>query len=417
MHWRLVILGRWGERVLAQWWQWVCDAPMRLIVTARLAFRWFARPPSRRILLVANNELMARWLRMTIDLIRSDSRLRFTVTTDKPCVQTELERIASIVGVDTESYERARMKAWDLLMCADHLVGEPFHPRLPVVHVGHCSTASKRVYGRFYQYNRQANVRPSGRPRYTRCFVASQMARHLAVRECPELDGVVTAVGDPQTDLVLAMTARRQAIRQAFGYGPNETVVLMLSTWGPCCLMAQMGPGLLEQAERLGHRYRFIFSTHPNHWRGPQAELEPWGAYLEAHAPLGCRVIKPDDDTLAALVAADLALTDHGSLAMNFAILDKPMAVVPVAPEGIVERTLAAVFQRILPRLESPDELETLLAELPRRFPHRKVRRIVRLFNSFPGQASERICEAIYTVLQLPPTPVRSGGLSESDVD
>jgi hypothetical protein len=248
-------------------------------------------------------------------------------------------------------------------------------------------------------------VRPNGKPRYACRFVASDELRDQALAACPQLEGTIKVVGDLQTDRLLARCAQRDAIRSRMGFEQQDRVALILSSWGPDSVLEQMGEQLVEKIVSQGDHaqggFRFIFSTHPNHWRGAHSEKHPLGEYLMQHLPDHVYVVQPDEDTLDAIVAADVALTDHGSMATNIAMLGKPLGVVAVNPKTLAPGSISEQFQQLLPRFQVGDSLSQFLEALPDQCPIEEMKSIVEKFVSYPGEAKQRIRTEIYKLLKL----------------
>lgn len=367
----------------------------------QLWLRRTLKPRRKQILLIAANELMAKWLGYTVSVLRDDPRLNFTITTQGPADEGLLDRCARIVDVKSLPYEQASLRPYDLAICADHILGEPFHPGIPTVNVGHCTTASKNVDGRLYPFSSNYNIRPSGIPRYACRFVPSERVRQQALDECSQLKNILAVVGDLQTDHMLAMVEHREQIRSDMGFESSDKVALILSSWGSDSIMEQMGKEIVAQASELHDRFKFIFSTHPNHWRGSHAANHPWGQYLADHQPTGSHIVQPDSDTLPALVASDMAITDHGSMATNYAILKKPLGVVAIESETLTNGSIGQAFQQTLPRIRPNDSLGDFLDQLADSCPIDEMYDIAHRFIPHAGEAADRTRKTIYDLLDI----------------
>ena len=117
----------------------------------------------------------------------------------------------------------------------------------------------------------------------------------------------------------------------------------------------------------------------------------------------GFVVVQPDTDWAPYMVASDIALTDHTSLAVNYALLNKPMLYVSVPDASLVKGAPVHELSEILPRLEGVDKLEEGLLTAFSEFPREQVAKIARECNSYPGEAADRIKKEIYGVLKLAP--------------
>ncbi len=400
MRWRLKLMLRRINTALRQSRDAVLSLPMRLSVRTHQLLTANRAGRAKRVLLLAANELMARWLIMQIHDLRDDRRIAFTFAVDDPDVASPLNQFCRDTNLPSIAFAQARLRDWDLALTADHH-HQHLHPAIPLVYTGHGTTASKIVDGRIYQYSPTFILREDGEPRYARFFVASETARDTATRECPQLAGRIEIVGDVQGDQLLTRSEQRGEIRHRLGLKPEDKVVLIMSTWGPASLMESMGPAIIEAAKPLAGDYRFLFSTHPNHWRGDSPAARQWREEMIPAIQRFASIITPEDDSLDALVAADMAISDHTSLASTYAMLGKPLAMIPIAEGKVAPGTVAARLHEAVPHLSDAGALAALLLNLPAQHQGEEIARILSTLNSKPGLATRNIAEVVRQMLAL----------------
>lgn len=105
------------------------------------------------------------------------------------------------------------------------------------------------------------------------------------------------------------------------------------------------------------------------------------------------------------MIASDIVLTDHTSLALHGALLGRPFVFCPVPDELVEAGTVIRRIRDISPTLR-PDasDLRQVLLEAGNSYPFDKLREIASQINSFPHQAADRMREEIYEQLRLAPS-------------
>ncbi|MFC3452653.1 hypothetical protein [Amycolatopsis speibonae] len=173
---------------------------------------------------------------------------------------------------------------------------------------------------------------------------------------CPASEGRTEIVGDPTLARLLASLGLRDRYREAFGT-KGRTLVVLTSTWRRDSLLGkwQSLPSRL-MAELPADLYQVCLAVHPNVWSfyGPAQILWWFSSALDA----GLLLLPPDSGWQAALIAADQVITDHGSLGLFAAALDKPILHTGASAEIVVGTP--------------PDELLSETSELDRNTPLRE---------------------------------------------
>ena len=200
---------------------------------------------------------------------------------------------------------------------------------------------------------------------------------------------------------MLTLNDRRTDVRQSLGYSKDEFVVLLMGTWKSDSMMESAGRELMAEAIKLRERFRFIFSTHPLHWSGEYAKQHPWGQFLSDHEQPGIAVLRPDDDWERAAVAADLAISDHSSVGVKFALLKKPLLFLEAARWSTRARNICARLDHALPHLCGTAAPDLTIDTARKNYPIESLAKIADEINSYPRQAAQRIQSEIYQLLDL----------------
>ncbi|WP_433532157.1 hypothetical protein ACQPYA_08965 [Micromonospora sp. CA-263727] len=153
-------------------------------------------------------------------------------------------------------------------------------------------------------------------------------AAHLArlARLCPPAASRGVVVGDPALARMRGSRFRSGQLRAAFG-ARDKRLVVLASTFGPDSAFGRL-PDLPERL--VGglpvDEYQVVVVLHPGVW----AAHGPWQvrSWLEQAAAYGVQVVTPHEGWQAALLAASVVISDHGSLALYAAALDKPVVLV-----------------------------------------------------------------------------------------
>ena len=373
-----------------------------LLTRAGLACRWSAR---RDILLCCSDPLMVRYLARFWELFQDDPRLRFHVVFLPP---SSFERPASDwetmrrgLPMTEVSVDWAYARAWDLVVCADHCFGNA-RRRSKSLFIGH-GTHNKSSDGGVTTYTYgPAAFAGRGRPAYRRVFEDREADRDRAVQVNPVWKDIIAVVGSLEKDDLLAQAGRRDEFRRDLGYGPQDTVVFIVSTWGEHCLWRVMGDDLLDEARRLQGQFRFILSAHPHEYRPRPQGQRVWGEYLRSQRDYGFAVREPSQPWIPYVVASDIVLSDFGSLAEYAALLRKPIVLTPVPEELIWKGSITWEIRRFAPILEDASMLGRCLVKARDDYPVGRLLDLARAIHPLAGQASTRIRREVYGLLKIP---------------
>lgn len=378
-------------------------------------YRWLLRglwavqrPPrnpqrGRRVLLCAETEMMASYANAAAQLV-ADEPLVETYFTQAPSAgmsSEALRPLAEQLGHRYVPYWKARMQWWDLIVFPEYRAADRFHPDAPKVLVNHFLGGGKMINGKEYRFERE--LVHMGRPMFRKIFDASYASRERAIAADPKLAEQIVVVGDLRSDEMFKLVDRREEIRRELGFQPDDTVVLVQSTWGPQSIMERWGPELLDEALKIqdGTEFRFIASTHPLHWSGRRVAEHPWGEHLLSLQPRGLRVVRPEDDWGVSMVASDMVISDNTSLAATYCQLGKPLMFIDGLEDFVPEGSTVGKLYEISPHLASADDLHRTLCQVQDDYPYEQLRHIAYGVNAYPGEAEKKIRAELMEELEL----------------
>jgi hypothetical protein len=150
-------------------------------------------------------------------------------------------------------------------------------------------------------------------------------------------------------------------------------------------------------------QFHFTLSAHPREYSDEFKNEPRSGAYVESQREEGFRVRDPSEDWLPYILACDVIVADHTSLVLNGVMLGKPVVLVPVADDLIMEGSARWRLREISPIIaEDASNLRECLLRALHDYPFDEQRKLAADINSYPGQSAERVLEEIYSLLKLP---------------
>ncbi|WP_406692841.1 hypothetical protein REH65_14695 [Saccharopolyspora sp. ID03-671] len=167
-------------------------------------------------------------------------------------------------------------------------------------------------------------------------------------RQCPEAVPRAAVIGDPCFARLRASLPLREHYRRALGAG-DRRLVLLASTWGPESLFARRGD-LAKQLVTEFPDAQVALALHPNVWtRYERLQLETW---LSTARSRGLVLLPRIRAWQAALVAADVVVSDHGSLAHYAACLGKPLLLGAFGDAEVAPKSPMALLGERAARLD-----------------------------------------------------------------
>jgi hypothetical protein len=206
--------------------------------------------------------------------------------------------------------------------------------------------------------------------------------------------------GDPCLDRILSSLHRRVRYRTALGATAKQVVVVN-STWGPASLLGT-NPVLPERllAELPLDEYRVALVLHPNVWtRHGDAEVRRW---LADALDAGLVLIPPDEGWRAALIAADVVISDHGSVTCYAAALGAPVLIAADGGAEVVPGSPMETLLTALPRLRPAEPLAVQLKHLLDNHDSERVTALTKPVFARRHESMTRLRTTLYHQLRLP---------------
>lgn len=362
------------------------------------------RPGAKRVLFVAHNQMMAKYLSDTAKLIAGDPRVELFVTSPLKGRKVvtpyfDLDKFTYV------GYRRSRLQRWDLAVFAEHASVDKYHPDTVRLYTSHgIPSGARTVNGQEYGYGYYATD-SNGLPAYAALIEQSELNKRRVAGFAPELAERIAVVGDLRIEALLKLNERRLELRREFGFGDDETVCLFMSSWQDHSLLPTVGKGLIDEAAELASEgvYKFIIASHPNLWSVHSRTNAPWDDYLRSQRERGFTVIEPTEEWEKHLVAADVAIADATSLALTFAILARPVIMVDL-PEGIfTPGSLGDHLQLASIPLSGGRGLRGAIDEAHRRASDDALTELSTKIYSYPGEGVIRTRRLLYSLLELEP--------------
>ncbi|GAB3694861.1 hypothetical protein [Nocardiopsis oceani] len=225
---------------------------------------------------------------------------------------------------------------------------------------------------------------------------------------CPDALPLAFLAGDPCYDRLLASAPRRLNYRDHLGLRPGQKLITVNSTWKTDSLFGSHPSLVPRLLARLPYdEYRLALVLHPNVWSShSERQIEAW---LDEALRSGLLLIPPDEGWRAAVTAADLVLSDHGSVSVYAAALGRPVLLSPggrdaVDPDSALGRLYDAA-QPFDPHAPFPPQFHQ--AEKLRDHTHETARAWV---SSAPEQSLDLIRAEAYRIMGVDP-PARTPAL------
>lgn len=355
----------------------------------RTANRWDTVRPLRRVLVVVRSPAAFDRLDDIVPLLLHDLRLDVWFTVDPgSSFSGRLRERLSTAGALLVPWQEVDQHQFDLIIAASEN-SDFSRLRGPIVLFPHGAGYHRRS-PRHPEW-------PSGL-RKTALIQHDQVLPHSIVvaddaqveimrSVDPRLASHALVAGDPCLDRLRASMPHRNLHRRTY-QADDRHLVLVCSTWGPNSLYGQR-PDLAEQlvTSLPADEYRVVLTLHPNVWeRHGSLQLTAW---LRRATSSGLVVTAPTGDWRSAMLAADVVISDHGSLTCYAAAIGLPTLVAADGGDEVIPGSPMAELLGRLPRLTDDPRQEltgTLLA--PTR--------------SSSPPATDTLAEHLYTVLGLP---------------
>lgn len=274
--------------------------------------------------------------------------------------------------------------------------------RRPLVLMSHGSTSIRsRIAHETAEHGlTPAKLMRNGEVLPARLVLATDDEVRTLAGACPEALPAATVAGDPCFDRISASAPFRDRYREALGADPGQRVVFASSTWSRHGLFGSDPTFFSRLADDLADGHHVVVAAlHPFVWDayGRRQVLSWLGPARER----GLVVLPPEEGWRAAIVAADVMLTDHGSVGQYAAASGvRTMMSVRALPDvrpGTAADLLSRVAAPLYPDFPLRSQLERVLAAP---VDPRSVELAARITGR-PGQALSILRQEFYGVLGL----------------
>lgn len=371
------------------------------------AEQWTTRTGCKTVLVVVHTVTTGQRLADVVRLLECDLRIQAIFTAAPDVFSNGVADLLRDLGGVVISWDQATRMVFDLALAAAYgSVRELHAPLIVLPHgAGYNKLAVRRSIGGAVAGRGVYGLDPqnliSGGSVVPTAIVLSHKA-DLAVlgRQCPEALPVAEVVGDPCYDRILVSYPRRALYRDALGAAGTQKLVVIASTWGSRSLFGQ-AIDLLDQmlAELSPDEYRIIALMHPNVWfgHGPR-QVRAW---LTSAVSRGLGLVPPSSDWPSALIAADVIVGDHGSVAVYGAAARTPVILTGFPRDDVSPESASALLAASAPRLRADRPLAAQLADAQASHHAQAFELVAARITSEPGRFSQNMRRLMYRVLRL----------------
>ncbi|MCO1574459.1 hypothetical protein M8C13_01640 [Crossiella sp. SN42] len=364
---------------------------------------WSTVDTPRAVLIVVRNLTSLVRLLDVIPALASDKRLTFRFTLDVGSAFTAgLRQQLDRFNITLHNWDEVVGLKFDLVLAA-HVNPSLAALKGRLVVVPHGVGYNRRLPRRTKELNAPVGLSRRELSTEDGVFPAAiglsheRQYRHL--RRClPAAADRAEVIGDPTWDRIRASTTRRAAYRRALGVRPDQRLILVSSTWGRNSLLGRQ-QDVAEQllAQLPLDEYRVALVLHPNIWdfHGVTTVLTWFRDALDS----GLLLIRPEDSWQAAVVAADIGVGDHGSVAFYTAALGCPFLTVSRGFEDLTASSVTRQLMRRAPRLQMSEPLRSQIDEAS---PLAALTEITARALGHEGKSMTLLRQLFYRLLQLP---------------
>lgn len=310
-------------------------------------------------------------------------------------LEENLRKCCREAGLEVIQPAAVPWRRWDLCLVTDHCFPDTlFDDRVPISFYYHGLCSAKRHQGENYKYSVRNTHDRFGRLKYAAFIEAGPFQAAYAAEANPDLAKVLEVAGDPFIDDFLRLDEERRELRESLGLKSDETLVLIQSTWGESSLDALYGDDLYRQSRELAHErgWHIVLSTHPSQWVDGGVERNRSEYFLGLESP-SFKVLRPGEDRLPWLAAADLCISDVTSQSLLFALSGRPLLFVDVPATALDPKAELAVLMSQGPRWDGSYPIGRLIDEVLDSAPNRDRQEFLEALCAYRGASSLRFAE------------------------
>lgn len=371
------------------------------------AGRWSTRRIDRRVLVVAHTLVSVQRLLDVVELVECDPRVQVVYTCGPDVFRHGVGEFLHGVGAAEISWHQAVREQFDLVLAAAYGGLPELHGPIMVLPHGadyakqtprpetSCRATTRPVYGLGAEH-----LISEGRVVPASIVLAHERQREILAQSCPDAVAAALVAGDPCYDRLTASIRCRADYRAALGVPPDRQLVVVSSTWGRQSLFRRCDGLLAALLRQLdGRRFDVAALLHPAVWFGHgRRQIHAW---LTEERTAGLKLVEPEVDWRAAIVAADMVIGDHGSVPTYAASIGLPVLSTEPPPDEIDERSTQAFVASRVPRVVPTADLQRQLAHATDGLPRDWAKAVAARITSEPGQAHRRLRAEMYRLLGL----------------
>lgn len=370
--------------------------------------RWVTRSVRRTVVVAVHTIVSGQRLLDVVGLVESDREVQVVYTTPPDVFHGGVESFLRQIGALTIPWQQAVTEHFDLVLAAAH--GSLHELRGPVMILPHGAGFAKQVprsdiargTGERTVYGLGADhLLWNGRLIPTSIVLSHDAQLELLAQQCPEAMDAALVAGDPSYDRLRVSVRLRADYRTALGVSDDRRLVVVTSTWGREGLLSRR-MGMLSRLTRQldPRRYQLAVLVHPAAWFGHgRRQLHAW---LTDERAAGVRLIEPEVDWRAVIIAADYVIGDHGSATTYAASIGTPILHVDLPTNEIDHDSPHWYVGATAPRFVQTKPIEPQLEEVAARRPNDWARAVSGRLTSRPLQSHRLLRAEMYRLLGLP---------------
>jgi glycosyltransferase involved in cell wall biosynthesis len=157
---------------------------------------------------------------------------------------------------------------------------------------------------------------------------ADRRGRYIEAGLVPDDDLKAALIGYPKVDALVDGSFDRTEVLKSLELDPATPTVMYAPTWSPYSSLNTMGEEIVEKIQSEG--FQVIVKLHDRSYdrRERGSGGVDWAERLSRyHSHPRVRVVREADST-PFLVAADVMVSDHSSIAFEYMLLDRPVVVI-----------------------------------------------------------------------------------------
>jgi hypothetical protein len=371
------------------------------------AERWVTRAGCKAVLVVVHTVTTGQRLAGVLRLIETDLRIQVVFTAAPDVFSNGVAEFLRKLGGIIIPWAQAIGMTFDLALAAAY--GELDKLHAPVIVMPHGAGYNKLAVRResggavaargAYGLDQQSLI-AGGRVVPEVIVLSHNGDLELLGRYCPEALPAAEVAGDPCYDQLVVSRPLREAYRRKLGASRGTALVVTTSTWGTGSLFgqaAELHDALL--AELPPQRYKVVALMHPNVWYGHGTrQVRAW---LGGAMKRGLGLVPPASEWLGALVAADVAISDHGSSGVYASAAGAPVLRGGDGEDDLAPGSAAALLGGLAPRLYLSRPVESQLIHAMAEHQASVSETVAARVTSEPGRFSRNLRRLIYRWLGL----------------